>query len=160
MIQFALLFVRKPRDIFSKVIVAQDGGLASHVGVRIGDEVVDATFWHGVKTWKLEDWMAQYELVESVDFVARNSDAEAAAARQVTSMLGKRYDWLEILGFLLWRDLGSPNRPVCSRLAQDVFNLATGVAYPGRSGRWGVRLCQVSATSYRQGLKNSGATAA
>ena len=151
MTRHSLLFVHRPRSVASKLIIAQDGGKASHVGVKVGQRVFDASLLHGVAQWDLADWLAGYELVQEVPVIPRSQGAGEQAEAYLHSMVGKRYDWLEIAGFILWRDLGHPDRPVCSRLAQDFFNQATGYSYPGRAGRWGVRLTQVSATSYAHG---------
>ena len=154
MTRHSLLFVRRRRDLASRLILAQDGGTASHVGVRVGDRVIDASLWHGVAQWDLTEWLKGYELVQDVPVIPRSQAAADQAERELFDMLGRRYDWLEIAGFILWRDLGHPDRPVCSRLAQDFFNTATGYDYPGRAGRWGVRLTQVAATSYLHALQH------
>ncbi|MFN9507202.1 MAG: hypothetical protein ACK57J_22035 [Rubrivivax sp.] len=148
----ALIFTRN--DWSDKPIRAGTGDDAGHVGILLGPSVVDTTLLHGVKRWDSETWLAKRRHVQTIPVPA----ASAAHADRASAYLEQavrenwRYDWLEILGFLLMRDLGDPNRPVCSSLARTWFELQTGHQLDTRRGRTSPRLIRVAAGAYAAGL--------
>jgi len=150
--RYSLLYTMPRHRLLGTLISQPDGGEASHVGVRLGDQVIDASFWHGVAVWPLAEWLKDKHLVADVPVVPRTPGMGDQAEINLRARIGQRYDWLELLGFILLRDLGDPNRPICSRLGQDFLRDACGLVIPWRTGRWGVRLNHTSAVSYLQGL--------
>lgn len=116
-----------------------EGHPASHCASVMRDgTVIDATARYGVRAWTLDEWLGYQGrvLLDDLSFPAPDEDAGEAWAR---AQLGKRYDWLALAGFVLWRDLSSPSRGYCSRLVAGQM-LAAGCRMPGRTGRTGVRL--------------------
>lgn len=149
---YSLLYTMPSYRLLGTLISQPDGGEASHVGVRLGEQVIDASFMHGVAVWPLDEWLSSRVLVADVPVIPRTVGMGEQAALNLRARIGQRYDWAELIGFILLRDLGDPNRPICSRLAQDFLRDACGLIIPWRMGRWGVRLNHTSATSYLQGL--------
>lgn len=130
-----LLFVRATSP-GSLLIRAFEGGEASHVGIVDGDYVIDATFAHGVARRPLADFMRRRELV--ADIVVPTPD-DAAGLAWARTQIGKPYDWLALVGFLLWRDLSNPGSGYCSLLARGAL-LQAGLTFASLRNRWGVRL--------------------
>jgi hypothetical protein len=147
----SLLCVRSS-TLFDAAIRAGDGDNFSHAGIRVDDSVIDVTLRYGVKEWSYNDWLQGRELVDDVPVVPSSQGAEATAIRELRERIGQRYDRWEIAGFVLLRDLGDPNRPICSRLAYDYIRTATGLIIAGRQGRMGPRLVRSNLHSFNQGL--------
>lgn len=156
----SLLCVRSAHPLMDAPIRAWDADHISHIGIRIGDHVVDATLRHGVQEWRHEDWIADRVLVDDVPVYPTSSRDEQLAIEELRSRIGQRYDLLEIVGFLLLRDLGDPTRPICSRLAYDYARRCCGLIIVGKQGRLGPRLTRSNLNSYNQGLFASARTAA
>jgi len=134
-----LLFVRTDRGLVSlgsRLIRAYEGGLASHCGAVLDDgSVIDTTWPHGVRVQPRDEFLASRELVAELDLPVPD---EAAAQAWMRSRLGHGYDLRDILSFLLWRDIGSRSRYVCSGFLLRAA-LAGGLHVRERHDRWGVR---------------------
>lgn len=155
--RYGLVFSRSRIAALSTPINAWEGADYSHVGVCIaGAEVIDATLWHGVAKWSLEKWVGQNHLIDTVPIYPRTPEQGAQAEKNLRDKVGEMYDLAEMFGFALLRDIGSARRPICSTLARDFVQDATGLVIPGRRGRWGPRLMYVAAQSYLQGMQAAG----
>ncbi len=147
----SLLCVRS-HTLADAAIRAWDADHSSHTGIRVGDHVIDATLRYGVREWRLDDWMQRRILVDDVPIIAASPQAEASAIERLQARIGQRYDVWEIAGFVLLRDLGDPNRPICSRLCYDYIRDACGLLIAGRQGRVGPRMVRSNLHSFNQGL--------
>jgi hypothetical protein len=150
MTRSSLLCVRST-SLGGKAIQAWDGDHVSHVGVRVGNTIVDATFWHGVKAWPAYDWLHRYVLVDDTPIHPLSAAHQQTAEMRLFDRIGQRYDVWEIAGFVLLRDLGHPARPICSRLAIDYITDACAVRLPGKQGRVGPRLVRATLHAYNAG---------
>jgi len=154
----SLLFTRSANPLLDAPIRAWDADHSGHVGIRVGDKVIDASLWHGVAVWHLNDWLASRVLVDDVPVIARSLGHQQTAESRLFDRVGQRYDLWEIVGFVLLRDLGDPQRPICSRLAIDYITDACGVTLPGKQGRVGPRLVRTALHAYNAGLLRGGAS--
>jgi hypothetical protein len=134
------------------LIRAWDAGTMSHLGIRLGDVVVDATIPHGVAQWRASDWLQGRVIVDELPVFATDETTAFRAYRKLQARIGQQYDIWEILGFPLLRDLGDPERPVCSRLGYDHLTAACGLRIPGRQGRIGPRLLHAIHHAYNLGM--------
>lgn len=127
------------RGVFALVIRAREGGTASHCAIDLGATIVDATFWHGVRAWSRAEWLAQgHQIV--VDHPLQVPDAQAALDWLGGVLASRpRYDWLRIVGYALWRTLGSRKAYTCEELLLGLL-LAGGVTLSDPPKRPGVRL--------------------
>lgn len=131
-----------PGQIGSRLIRAFEGGLASHCGAVLSDgRVVDATWPKGVQAHVMADFLAGRALVADVTVALPD---EAAAEAYLLAQLGKPYDLLDILSFLVWRDIGQSGANVCSGLLLRA-QLAGGLTVAERHDRWGVRHALIDA---------------
>jgi hypothetical protein len=148
-----ILYTRAARwQPLDALVRAWDAGAMSHVGVRIGNIVVDATIQHGVANWPCDHWLQGRVIVDEQPVFATDDATAQRAYDRLFARVGQTYDWLEILGFPLLRDMGDPERPVCSRLAYDYLTDACGLRIPGRQGRIGPRLLHTAHHAYNLGL--------
>lgn len=152
MTRSSLLFTRSANPLLDAPIRAWDADHSGHVGVRIGDKVIDATLWHGVAVWPLDVWLQRRVLVDDVPVIPRSLGHQQTAESRLFDRIGQRYDVWEIVGFVLLRDLGDPQRPICSRLAIDYLTDACGIRLPGKQGRIGPRLVRSALHAYNAGL--------
>lgn len=150
----SLLFTRSANPLLDAPIRAWDADHSGHVGVRVGDKVIDATLRHGVAVWPLADWLQRRVLVDDLPVVPRSIGHQQTAETRLFDRIGQRYDLWEIAGFLLLRNMGDPQRPICSRLAIDYITDACGLSLPGKQGRVGPRIVRVTLHAYNAGLKN------
>jgi uncharacterized protein YycO len=135
-----LVFTRNRAAWLSAPIQAWTGDYASHCAVRLdADTVIDATLWHGVQRWSWDRWSSMHIIVEQIPVSGLEPVMLADANRWINAQVGKPYDWLEILGYPLLRDLGRDDLPVCSSLALPWWMRATGITPAGR--RWHSRRC-------------------
>jgi hypothetical protein len=149
----ALIFTRN--DWTDKWIRVGTGDDAGHVGISLGATVVDTTLWHGVKRWDGDEWLAKRRVVDVIEVPpASPAHAERAALYlQQAVEENWQYDWLEIVGFVLMRDLGDPERPVCSSFARTWFELQTGHELRTRRGRTSPRHMRIAAGAYWAGTQ-------
>jgi hypothetical protein len=153
MTRSSILYTRSSGFVFTDLAIrAWDAGHMRHVGVRIGQTVIDASFWHGVARWDLAEWLEGRTLVGDIPVHATSIGSQEQAETNLINRIGQRYDAWEIAGYLLLRDLGDPDRPVCSRLGYDYLSDACGLRIPGRQGRIGPRLLHAAHHSYNTGL--------
>lgn len=148
----SLLFTRSANPLLDAPIRAWDADHSGHVGVRVGDKVIDATLRHGVAVWPLADWLQRRVLVDDLPVVPRSIGHQQTAETRLFDRIGQRYDLWEIAGFLLLRNMGDPQRPICSRLAIDYITDACGLSLPGKQGRVGPRIVRVTLHAYNLGL--------
>lgn len=62
-----------------------------------------------------------------------------------------KYDVLEWLGFVFWRDAGDPSTFVCSSLVLHALKLLTGIEFPDNRGRQDPRMALWAAHYYAAG---------
>lgn len=118
-------------------IRAFEGGQASHCGLLIGgDDVIDATFRHGVALRRREQFERRRRIVEVIDVPLPD---ERAAVMFALEQVGKPYDWTAIVGFMGLRDWSSDRRWYCSELCASAL-IAGGLTIADRGTRFGVRL--------------------
>lgn len=145
-----LLFTRTDRglaSVGSRLIRAFEGGAASHCGAVLADgRVIDATWPRGVQAHSEAEFLAGRVLV--ADLWVPLPD-EAAAKAYLLAQLGKPYDLLDILSFLVWRDIGQAGANVCSGLLLRA-KLAGGLVVRERHDRWGVRHCLILSSALAQ----------
>lgn len=145
-----LLFTRTDHgleSIGSRLIRAYEGGLASHCCAVLTDgRVVDATWPRGVQAHTEADFLRGRVLV--ADLTVALPD-EAAAQAYLLDQIGKPYDLLDILSFLMWRDIGRAGVNVCSGLLLRAM-LAGGLQVRERHDRWGVRHALIDAQARQQ----------
>ncbi len=146
-----ILYVRS-HTLADIAIRAWDAGHMSHVGICHGQRVIDATLRHGVAEWDRSDWLQGRIVVDELPVFATDEATALRAYESLRARIGQRYDVWEIAGFLLLRDLGDPDRPVCSRLGYDSLGDACGLRIPGRQGRVGPRLLHAIHHAYNLGL--------
>jgi hypothetical protein len=145
----SLLFTR--HQWADKLIRVGTGDDAGHVGIGLGDRhVIDTTLWHGCKLWDRSEWLSHRILVDEIEVPAASLShaREAEAYVRQAAAEGWRYDWLEIVGFILMRDLGDPTRGVCSSLARNWFELHTGHQLRTRRARTSPRHMRIAAGAY------------
>lgn len=154
MTRTSLIFTSS-RTLADAAIRAWDGDQSSHVGIRVGTVVIDATFVHGVQRWALDAWLKGRTIVDELPVYATNEAAESIAVSNLVDRIGQPYDILEAIGFPLLRNLGDPNKPICSRLAIDYLTMATGLQIPGKQGRIAPRLVRVALHAYNLGRSSA-----
>jgi hypothetical protein len=148
-----IIYTRPKRpDPLDVLIRAWDAGSMSHAGVCYGSRVIDASILHGVAEWHREDWLQGRVIVDELPVLASDEQAAIKAHDKLQARIGQRYDLWEILGYPLLRDLGDPERPVCSRLGYDNLTDACSLRIPGRQGRIGPRLLHAIHHAYNLGL--------
>jgi len=129
-------------QIGSRLIRAFEGGLASHCGAVLANgRVVDATWPRGVQAHSEHDFLRGRTLVADLSVPLPD---EAAGQAYLLGQIGKPYDWLDILSFLVWRDVGQAGVNVCSGLLLRAM-LAGGLQVHERHDRWGVRHALIDA---------------
>lgn len=143
------LFVRSDHGIVaigSRLIRAFEGGIASHCGVQLLDgSVVDTTWPNGAQRRTRDEFMAGRELVAEIELhLPSDEAAEAWLIQQAEA--GAGYDVLDIISFLVWRDIGRSGRYVCSSQMLRAA-LAGGLQMIERPDRWGVRHMLILAES-------------
>jgi uncharacterized protein YycO len=138
-----LLFVTSP-GIASQIIRAFEGGLASHVGIVVDGQVIDATFKHDTELWTMDEFLSKHKVVSDVSFSVPN---ESVAMWYAHKQLGKPYDWTGLLGFLAWRDWSDDDSWYCSELAMAIAQAGGMKIATGRK-RIGVRLMHELANSW------------
>lgn len=126
------------RSIFAAGIKAREGGTSSHCAVDLGDVIVDATFLHGVRAWTRAEFFAMHTLVNAYQMHLPATAVGEGWAR-ARAAEGLRYDWLRILGYMLWRTLGSKRGLSCEELQLGALLLA-GMQFATGTKRPGVRM--------------------
>ncbi|MEQ6292202.1 phage tail sheath subtilisin-like domain-containing protein [Vogesella sp. GCM10023246] len=81
----------------SLLIRARAGGPFSHVALVDGDQLIEATAGHGVRTAPLTTAITRASRAALMRIPSHNADQVLAAAR---SQIGKRYDWSGIAGIV------------------------------------------------------------
>jgi uncharacterized protein YycO len=133
----SLIFTRAESSLADLTIMAFEGGTASHVGIKIGEYVIDSAMMQGgVRRHTVEDFMRGRIAVDEVQLYLPNPDAADA---WINKQIGKPYDWSALLGFLAWRDWSDDERWYCSELGGG-YMLAGGATFASRYKRMGVRL--------------------
>ena len=115
-----IVFIRH-RNISSLLLRTFQWSAWSHVAIVDGDEVIEATAWHGVSVRSLSDLLADSSHHEFIDVPSANPKAVIAAAR---SQIGKPYDWFGVVGFVFRRKWENSSRWFCSKLVAGAFDLA------------------------------------
>ena len=112
--------------------------MASHCGVQLSDgSIVDTTWPRGTQRRTREQFLNGRTLVADIWLsVPDEFAAEDWLIEQADTRAG--YDVLDILSFLLWRDIGRRGRYVCSSQMLRAA-MAGGLQMIERPDRWGVR---------------------
>lgn len=90
----------------------------SHVGVLLGDRVLDSTIRHGVAMRDMDSFMAGISAHRVVDVETENPLGVINALR---SQIGKPYDLTGVLGMSLRRNWQEDDRWFCSELVAWAF---------------------------------------
>lgn len=150
--QSSLLFSRSAQPLLDVPIRAWDGDHCSHGAIRVENFVIDATFFHGVAVQEYNEWKKGRVVVDDVPVYPSSDESLKLANAKLFAREGQKYDILETLGFPLLRDLGSPEKPNCSRLQIDYLRDACSLIVPGKQGRIGPRLVRIAIHAYNLGL--------
>lgn len=125
--------------VFAALIRLREAGSASHCAIGMGDMIVDATLRYGVREWTRADWLAEgHQIVAEYALPLPRPEDAAEWVRQVLAKR-PRYDWLRIVGYALWRTLGSKRAYSCEELLLGAM-LAGGLTLSDTPKRPGVRL--------------------
>lgn len=108
-----LVFSTKNWNPFSWVIKIFTWSKWSHVGLVDGDYVIEATALNGVRRVPLE---VALEGVSKYEFVTLPSKNPSAIIEAAKTQIGKKYDFLAIIGIGLKRDWQETDKWVCSEL--------------------------------------------
>jgi len=90
-------------------------------------------------------------IVDDIPIYPSSPEAERRGIERLRARIGQQYDRWEIAGFVLLRDLGDPDRPICSRLCYDYLRDVCGLTIPGRQGRIAPRIVRATLTTFNQG---------
>lgn len=131
-----LIFVRAD-NIGGALIRMFEGGEASHVGIDVGDCIIDSTLLHGTTCRSHVEFIRRRTLIDTIDVPLPD---EAAAITFLREQVGRPYDWTAIIGFMLFRDWSYDDRWYCSELAATAM-LRGGLTIADRGRRFGVRIC-------------------
>lgn len=85
----------------------------SHCAVVDGEEVIEASAYHGVRVRPLAEFLAESSRHEVIQLPCNYPEITIAAAR---SQVGKRYDWAGVVGIGFRRHWQNQNRYFCSEL--------------------------------------------
>lgn len=143
------IFTKSTNRFVDKPIRAWEGDLSSHVSIKVGGSVYDATLWHGVSRRSYAEW-AKNKIITEEYFLETSEEKVLKLLDWLNDLVSKktRYDVFKILGFILLRDIDSYNKFICSELAIVAFNMLTDIKLPGRQGRQGVRLAKNAISVY------------
>ncbi len=89
----------------------------SHVGVILADNSVVEAVWPRVRRVPLETVLAQHTKFAIIDIPCDEEKATASAL----ALIGKKYDWRALFGFLIHRDWQSMSQWFCSEAATKVL---------------------------------------
>lgn len=146
-----------------RAIRAWTGGEASHVGILdAGSQIVyDTTLTRGADRWAYAEWANGRVIVDTVPMIARSNQAAADTLDWLQTVAAARvpYDWQEALGFTLLREMGDPDRWVCSSLAAEAFHRYTGSRIADRRARLDPRHLRIASTAYLRGWQRAKASA-
>lgn len=147
------LFVRRHESWKDKLVRASRASSAGHCGVQVGpDRVIDITLRHGCHAWTLAEWNAMWRHVAAVPIKPASQARLDVTLATLESLVGTaKYDVLEWLGFVFWRDAGDPSTFVCSSLVLHALKLLTGIEFPDNRGRQDPRMALWAAHYYAAG---------
>jgi hypothetical protein len=154
------IFTKHKNRFIDKPIRAWEGDNSSHVSIKIGDYVYDATLMHGVAKNTYDQWLKNKIITE--EYMVVVPEAKVLQLIDWLNLLVEnktKYDIFKIVGFVLLRDIESYDKFICSELAIKAFNMITNITLPGRQGRQGVRLAKnaisvhVDTVNYVNGLR-------
>lgn len=92
----------------------------SHCGVIDGEYVIDTTLASGVRRIPLSEWKTHYNKYEVYPFPVKNLKESITFARD---QVGKKYDPLGILSFLLHKNLEHKDKYFCSELVAAIIGI-------------------------------------
>lgn len=115
-----IIFVRG-NSIISKAVRLFDKGRFSHVAVAVSDTHVIETNWN-MRSRIVPFYYEDFELVR-LDLTEKQRMMVPVAAKKLE---GRFYDYLQILGILLFSRVNSPRYLICSEL---VYYVLKGVGY-------------------------------
>jgi uncharacterized protein YycO len=85
----------------------------SHVAISKDGQVIEATFWHGVRQVPEEDFIKKYK--EVLHCHVNNVDDEKAW-KFASEQVGKPYDYTALFGLLFRKNWQEPDSYFCSEL--------------------------------------------
>lgn len=117
MSKIALIFSRSA-SLHSALIRVATWSPWSHVGLVVGDSVIDAAPGEGVRLISMAQLERESDHCKLVELPCRRPDVMALAASQ---QIGKPYDWSAIFGLTLHRDWSEPDKWFCAELVAWAF---------------------------------------
>jgi hypothetical protein len=93
----------------------------SHCGIIDGDEVIEALMFKKVGKRTLAEFKGAASKWEIIDVPCPDPDAVLAAARK---HIGREYDWLGLVAFILRIEMQRPFYDFCSKLIAAAFSEA------------------------------------
>jgi hypothetical protein len=110
-----LVFVRD-KGIIPTLIRFFDPGRFNHVAVAVSDtQIIEAEYNTRVHIVDMN-----YEDIEIVS-LGLTLEQQEAIVKAANKYIGRRYDLLQILGYLIKERIGSPKQLICSELAHDML---------------------------------------
>lgn len=96
-------------------------GRWSHVGVVVGDQVIESRAFSGVTVGPLAEFVSRYPKHEFVDYVVPNP---SAGREWLVRQIGAGYDYLAIFGRMFRRSWQSEGRWHCQELVEGYLRAA------------------------------------
>ena len=97
--------------MISKIIRLFDKGVYSHVAIAISDTMIlEAQYF--TRSRIVENYHIDYDIV-SIDRVGGNEERIISLAN---SLVGKWYDYRQVIGYVLKKPWNNPNNMICSEL--------------------------------------------
>ena len=120
----SLIFTNTPNSILSTIVRAATFSEFSHCVIVIDEYVYQSSWRVGVtKTLKEDSWLPEHELTEvPLDDVSKVQ--QTVVKRALESQIGKSYDYIGILGFLINRNWQQEDSWFCSELLAWSLNKA------------------------------------
>lgn len=116
------------KQLGALLIKARIGSIFSHCGMEFDDGAYyDATFINGVKRRALADYG---HVPHTTTTLWLTEEQYQLTRNHLESKVGLRYDFLGILGFIVYKKLQNKNAYFCSELGREAFEVATNVQVP------------------------------
>lgn len=118
-----LICLHRPLDWIDKLICFFCRGIYCHVNVKINDIVYDCRPFKGVRRLKVID-DKKGKIVDLYEIPHFPKSHEREIIKFLESQVGKNYDWVALLGFILYINEEERNRYTCSQLTFAAFKSA------------------------------------
>lgn len=147
------LYVRRPASWRDKLVRAARATDAGHVGVKIGpDEIIDLSLAHDCARWTQVEWDSTWRHVAAHVVPSVDDEADAQAKDEARACVGRlEYDLAEYAGFMLWRQMGSAQREICSGFGQRILQIQTRTKWVDNRGRIDPRHLMIATAWYAAG---------